>query len=309
MIKLICLFALSAWAALPPPQGKSVRQDGAYEVNEKPLNWFDVEGRLEKRNKLIDESKKTEAPPIVEPQKKVNTQKASIRRSKPKIDSVRVSIASPLKPSGNLPTHYDGIDRSEMKSSDQVVFVPKNASVKLPGVTSGDLFYAVVESRVKASPSLPTPIRALVQSGQMKGGVFIGEATLERELKRVKFDFTKVRAASGQVYNVKATGTALDGSVGLEGEYHTESGKFFLAEMASAAAAGYLDSTINRSQNTLGTYQQEPSLSNSTKNGAVTALSRSADRFAEATRQAPEYTVTEGYQLIKVFVEEDPTEN
>lgn len=296
-----CIFASNmCLAALPPPQGKSIQPGSNYDIHEKPLDWYDVAGRVEKRNRLIDEenkAKSSEAPKV-----------SAIAKKPRKKDSIKITASSAIQKTGNLPSYYEGIDRSEMKASDRVVFVPQNSSVKLLSVKSGDEFYAIVEDEIKASPSVPTPIRATVVSGALKGGFFIGEATLDHELKRILLNFTKVRSRSGQVYAVKATGKAPRGTVGLEGEYHSQSGMFFIAELASATAAGFLDSTINRNQNALGNYVQEPSLQNSAKAGAVTALSRSADRMAEQVRQAPEYTDIEGYQPIKIIVQDDPTE-
>jgi hypothetical protein len=207
-----------------------------------------------------------------------------------------------------LPAFYKNIDRSEFKASDKVVYVPQNSVVKLSSVKAGDLFYAVIDQRIKASPGVPTPLRAMVTSGALKGGFFLGEGTLDLELKRILFSFTRVRSREGKTYGVKAAGLSPEGSVGLEGEYHSQAGTFFLAELASAATAGFLDSTISRNQTAAGGYVQEPSLSNSAKTGAVTALSKSAERMADRAKQAPEYTVAEGYQAIQIIVQEDPTE-
>lgn len=210
----------------------------------------------------------------------------------------------------NLPSYYRGIDRSGAKASDKVVFVPKSSDPRLKGLKSGDIVWAVVEQEITASPSVATPVRATATSGQFKGSYFVGEATLDRELKRVLFSFSKLRLKEADtVYVVKATGLSPQGSVGLEGEYHSQTGKFFIAELASAAAAGYLDSTINRNQTTLGTYVQEPSIGNSGKTAAVTALSKTAERAADAARNAPEYTTVKGYQEIQIIVQEDPVDN
>ena len=100
----------------------------------------------------------------------------------------------------------------------------------------------------------------------------------------------------------------MNGSLGVEGEHHSQAGLFFAGELASATAAGMLDSTINRNQTSFGSYVQEPSLANSTKTGAVSALSKTADRMAEQTRQAPEYTLSKEDFEIKVILQDEPTE-
>lgn len=300
---LLFFIASTSFAGLSPPQGKSLRSDGDYGISEQPLSWWDIEGRLDRRRKLQD----TEAPKSDQKASDVRKVRAQTSSSKSKT-SIAITQSSAIAKTSNLPDYYQDIDRSQMKASDRVVFVPQNGNVKLNGVHVGDTFYATIEQRIKASPSVPTPIRAMITSGSLKGGFFIGEATLDRELKRILLAFTKVRGSDGKAYSVRATGLASDGSVGLDGEYHSQAGAFFVAELASATAAGFLDSTINRSQNAVGNYVQEPSLQNSAKAGAVTALSRSADRMAEQVRQAPEYTEIAGFQSIRVIVQDDPTE-
>ena len=110
-------------------------------------------------------------------------------------------------------------------------------------------------------------------------------------------------------YALKATGLAASGQVGLEGDYHTQEGLFFAAEILTAGAAGYADATTQRNQTLLGTYQTAPTLANASKQGAVTALSKSAERFAERERTAPEYTEIEGGREIQIILEASPTES
>lgn len=220
------------------------------------------------------------------------------------------TIESATTTTTNLPGYYAGIDRAGFEASEKVVYVPKSSDPRLKGLKSGDIVWAVVEQEIVASPGVPTPVRAMAISGSFKGSFFLGEATLDRELKRILFAFTKLRLKDRDaVYSVKAAGLSPHGSMGLEGEYVSQAGKFFIAELASAAAAGFVDSTINRNQTGLGTYVQEPSLANSGKAAAVTALSKTTERTAEAARNAPEYTRIPGYQEIQVIIQDDPVEN
>ncbi len=210
---------------------------------------------------------------------------------------------------GNLSIYYQEIDRSKIQASEKVVFVPKASDLKLKGMRSGDVVWAIVEQEITASPSVPTPVRALALSGQFKGGYFVGEATLDRELKRVLYNFTKFRLKDrDSVYSLRATGLSTSGSIGLEGEFVTSNGKFFAAEFASAAATGFVDSTITRNQTLNGGYAQEPSAANAGKSAAVSALAKTTERMAEAARSAPEYTHIDGMQEIQVIVQEDPVE-
>lgn len=208
----------------------------------------------------------------------------------------------------NLPSYYQNVDRSHFASSERVVFVPKSSSPRLPGINTGDLLNAIVEQSLKASPSVPTPIRAILVSGHHKGALLIGEARLDQELKRVLLTFKMLRIGGDRLYTIQASGLSLAGQIGLEGDYHSETGKFFLAELGSATAAAVADSTIQRSQNIQGNWVQEPSLSNSAKQGVVTSLSRTADRMAEKVRAAPEWTEIPGYQEIKIIITEEPKE-
>lgn len=240
-------------------------------------------------------------------------QKASPpKKRKARKNRIRTSQSAPAAPAlgvTNLPGYLQGVDHSEAEANEKVVYVPKSGNQRLKGLASGDVVLAVVEQEIVASPSVPTPVRAMAVGGSFKGAFFLGEATLDRELKRVCMTFTKLRFKDRDaVYGVKAAALSPKGSVCLEGEYVSQTGKFFLAELASAAAAGFVDSTVNRNQTALGTYVQEPSLTNSGKTAAVQALSKTTERMAEETRNAPEYTRVQGYQEIQVIIQDDPVE-
>ncbi|MGK5087915.1 TrbI/VirB10 family protein [Bdellovibrionota bacterium FG-2] len=196
------------------------------------------------------------------------------------------------------------------EETEDVVIVPeKQTGALLTGLRAGDILVAEIEQSIKASPSVPTPIRARITQGRFRNTFVLGSATFDRELKRVLLVFDKLRLPGAeQSYQLKATGLALSGQVGLEGEHHTDEGVYFAAEVLTTTAAGYADATTSRNQNALGTYQTEPSLSNATKQGAVSALSKSAERFAERARSAPEYTEIEGGRAIQIIIETNPTE-
>jgi hypothetical protein len=179
----------------------------------------------------------------------------------------------------------------------------------MAGVKTGDVFSALIEQEIKASPSVTTPIRAVITEGRLKGYLFIGEAILDKELKRVLLSFGKLRTRANEIYEVKASGLSTKGSIGLEGDYHQDTGKFFVAELAAATAAAMADSTINRSQNAFGNFVEEPGLGTAGKKGITAALSKTADRFADQVRTAPEYTEVSGFQNIQIIVQDEPREN
>jgi hypothetical protein len=234
--------------------------------------------------------------------------------SKPVQDTATVpkQSANPTKaakkPASNLPTYYAGVNRNQFTASQASVFVPPASSPKLRSVEVGDILEALLEQSIKASPSTPTPVRALVTSSKAPGAYVIGTATLDKELKRVLLKFTKLRLRSGEVYSLAATGLSQNGQVGMEGEYHSETGLFMAAEFAAATATGIADASVNRQQNAFGNWTQDPSIGNHLKQGAVSALSNTTKRLSESAATAPEWTQTEANQEIKIIVEEVPTE-
>lgn len=298
-ILTVMLFVWSAWAE-PPKKGRVLCEGAECLSHDVPT------GSVLERADAVDGPRRKigQAAPV--PQAPAPKKKAARK------DRIRTTQAATVTPNAsvtNLPEYLQGVDRSEAEANEKVVYVPKSGNQRLKGLASGDVVLAVVEQEIVASPSVPTPVRAMAVGGPFKGAFFVGEATLDRELKRVCMAFTKLRFKDRDtVYGLKAAALSPKGSVCLEGEYVSQTGKFFIAELASAAAAGFVDSTVNRNQTPLGTYVQEPSLSTSGKTAAVTALSKTTERMAEEARNAPEYTRVQGYQEIQVILQEDPTE-
>ncbi len=231
--------------------------------------------------------------------------------SKSKKTSVKVAKPVAIEMPGNLPAYQTANARAATEASDEIVIVAeKPLGALLPGLRAGDILQAEIEQSIKASPSVPTPVRARVTQGRFRGAFVLGSATFDRELKRVLLVFEHMRLPGNETtYALKATGLAASGQVGLEGDYHTQEGLFFAAEILTAGAAGYADATTQRNQTLLGTYQTAPTLANASKQGAVTALSKSAERFAERERTAPEYTEIEGGREIQIILEASPTES
>lgn len=284
------------------PQGGVAEVAGqASQEVEKEINRIQDENKENKKHIKNGEGERD---------KKSEIGKAKNPKKQPKSSQVDHGDHKNNRELTNLPEYYQGIDRSHIEASEKSVFVPKSGSPKLKGLKAGDIIWAIIEQEVKASQSVPTPVRAIAISGAFKGGVFLGEATLDRELKRVLFSFSKLRPKNNETtYLLKASGLSPQGSVGIEGEYTNQTGKFFIAELAAAAAAGYVDATIARTQNVQGNYVQEPSLGNSGKVAAASALSKTTDRMAENARSAPEYTHINGYQEIQIIIQDDPVES
>jgi hypothetical protein len=223
---------------------------------------------------------------------------------------VKASVPRRPEEPGNLPIYLAAAARSAPENPGQAVVVAdKPIGALLPGLRSGDVLHAELEQSIKASPSVPTPVRARVTRGRFEGAFVLGTATFDRELKRILFTFERLRLRGDDTtYALKATGLAPSGQVGLEGDHRTQEGLYFAGEIVAATAAGFADATTQRTQTALGTYHTEPTLANAGKQGAVQALSKTAERFAERARTAPEYTEIEAGREIQIIVESSPTE-
>lgn len=82
-----------------------------------------------------------------------------------------------------------------------------------------------------------------------------------------------------------------------------------LDKIDELAAAGFADASISRSTNVLGNQTEERSIDTSGKKAIGSALSRTADRFSEKVRAAPEYSILEGPTTIQVLIIEQPRRN
>lgn len=184
-----------------------------------------------------------------------------------------------------------------------VVLPSQKVGRKYPGLKPGMVLSAIVEESLFAFPDSKTPIRAKVIDGRLKGVIFLGEATLERNSKRIVVEFKRlIPKSSNEEYAVQGALLDINGLLGIEGEYKTEEAKFFTAEFLAAAAAGFADASIERGQNAYGNYVDAPTMDTYSKKALGSALSKSAERFAEKVRTAPAYSVLEGPVFVKVTI-------
>jgi len=177
----------------------------------------------------------------------------------------------------------------------------------LESLLPGEMHLARIKQSVLAFNEGKAPVAAHLTDERGRKILLIGEATLEKNSKRILVDFKTARIAnSSELFDFKGVAMDADGNLGLEGNYHSGEPKFFAAELAAAAAAGFADSSVNRSTNAFRNQQEKKSLDTSGKKAIGSALARTADRFAEKVRQAPEYSVLKGPMTIKVLVVEQP---
>ncbi len=208
---------------------------------------------------------------------------------------------------GNLPSEY--LTNKNISIEESPIVLPSNKTgIRFKDLKTGDLITAVVQESLFAFQDSKSPVRALITSGILQGSVLLGEASLERNSKRILIDFKKFRDPFGKdIFQVQAAAMDFKGILGLEGKLVSNEGKFFAAEVIAAAAAGYADSTINRDQNSLGSSVESRSEDTFAKKALTAALSQTAERFSEKLKQAPEYSMLEGPIQIQILILDQPT--
>lgn len=208
---------------------------------------------------------------------------------------------------GNLPNYHLG--RGNYSSENSPVIVPSQTqNLKSNDLLAGEVIRAEIKESIIAFNDVKAPVRAIIKSGKLKGSILIGEATLEKNSKRILVDFKKLRtSANNQNYELLGYGLDSKGILGLEGILVSGEDKYFAAEFLSSAAAGAVDASIERNQNSIGNYVEQPSADTIAKKALVSALSSTTNHFSEKLKKAPEYSVLEGTFEIQVLITEQPT--
>lgn len=216
------------------------------------------------------------------------------------------SKAIPSSGVGNLPLYF--ANRGSFQAEESPVVLPTSrAGILLGSIKLGDVLSAEVKESLIAFNEAKAPIRAVVTEGRQKGAILLGEATLEKNSKRILIEFKRLRAKdSNQSYNLLAYGIDLKGILGIEGKVISGEDKYFTAEVIATAASSYADATISREQNNLGNYVEKPGADTLGKKALSSALSKTAERFAEKLKIVPEYSVLEGPTMIQVLITENP---
>lgn len=237
-------------------------------------------------------------------EKTVQAEKAKETLKKPKKQKALIQLV------GNLPSEYSATNQAFSIEESPIVLPLNKVGLKFGAIKSGDLIQATIQESVFAFQDSKSPVRALITSGELKGSIFIGEANLEKNSKRIQIEFKKFRDPAAQsIFSLQASAMDNKGILGVVGNLVSNEGKYFAAEVISAGAAGYADSTISRTQNLLGSTSEVPSEDTFAKKALTAALSKTADRFSEKLKQAPEYSILEGPVSIQILVIEQPTQN
>lgn len=229
--------------------------------------------------------------------------------SKPKTEA-NTSKKARTYSASNLPAEYLNQSKQVFIEESPVVLPSNRAAIKFKDVKPGDLISAMIQESIFAYNDSKVPVRALITSGNLKGSVLLGEASLEKNSKRIQIDFKKFRDPNTkEIFQIQASLMDEKGIFGIEGKLVSNEKGYFLAELLSAGAAGFADATIARDQNLLGNSIESKSEDTFAKKALTSALSRSADRFSEKLKQAPEYSILEGPVQIQILVLEQPTLN
>lgn len=209
-------------------------------------------------------------------------------------------------PQGNLPSYYAGRNISQIDESP--IVLPTNRQSILNGnLLLGEVVIAEIKESLIAFAEAKAPIRAVIRSGKLKDSVLVGDATLEKNSKRILISFNKLRSGNTN-QGWQLVGNVLDqkGILGIEGKLISGEEKYFAAEFLAAAAAGYADATVQRDQNAFGGYNEKPGTDTFSKKALSSALSKTADRFADKLKSVPEFSVLEGPIEIQVLITEQP---
>ena len=221
-----------------------------------------------------------------------------------------VNHEKPIKPKPTTLTNksLDTITRAwTMIGEGQVTITGQNAADYLTELKGGQIVTAEIPMSVMAFSDGKAPVVATIRSQSGEDFRALGEATVEKNSKRISIEFKKIRrTGSDKVFDLKAQALDRDGTYGLEGEVHTGEVKFFLAELLSAAGAGFADASIHRSTNALGNQVDENSLDTQSKKAVSSAMNKSAEHFAEKLKANQEYVTVDGPLNVRVVILEGP---
>lgn len=213
----------------------------------------------------------------------------------------------PKDEKGNLPSYYSKYSRNPSFGENPVIVPTQLRKQIFSGVRLGDTIPARIDSGLLAFPDSKVPVRAVVTQGPFKGSVFLGEASLEKNSKRIMVQFNRFRPERETTsYSMSGNAYAVDGMLGLEGKHHSGEAKYFTAELIAAFAAGYADSLVEREKTPFGQTIEEPSVANAGRKATANAMSRTADRFAEKTRTASEFVTLTGPVRIDILIQDQP---
>lgn len=196
---------------------------------------------------------------------------------------------------------------SHVVQGNPIVLPSQPVTRSIDTLLPGTIERALISTSVQAFGNSKVPAQAKAIDRNGRDIFLIGNASLEPNSKRILIDFEKaIVSGTDEVFELKAHALDMSGTFGLKGNYVSGEAKYFTAEFLASVAAGFTDASISRSTNVLGNQTEERSIDTSGKKALGSALSRTADRFAEKVRAAPEYSILEGPTTIQVLIAEQP---
>lgn len=196
---------------------------------------------------------------------------------------------------------------SHVVQGNPIVLPSQPVARSIDTLLPGTIERAQISTSVQAFGNSKVSVQAKVTDRNERDILLLGNASLEPNSKRITIEFEKaIVSGTDEVFELKAHALDMSGTLGLKGDYVSGEAKYFTAEFLASAAAGFADASISRSTNVLGNQTEERSLDTSSKKAFGSALSRTADRFSEKVRAAPEYSILEGPTTIQVLIIEQP---
>lgn len=212
--------------------------------------------------------------------------------------------------SSNLPKAYRYRKFSAVETDGRVILPGTKSGIRFGELRPGDVLEAQILESAIAFPDSKAPIRAIVSSGPLKNSVLLGEASLENNSKRILISFSRFRKENDSItFTLSANALDTKGILGLVGNYQSNETRLFAGEFLAAGAAGYADSTVDRTQNSLGNVVETPSASNYAKKALAAAFTRTSNSISEKLKVAPEYSILEGPIQIKIIITDEPKTN
>jgi hypothetical protein len=171
----------------------------------------------------------------------------------------------------------------------------------------GDIFDCMISQDIKAYVGSVSPIKAEVLTGEKKGTIFVGNATMDPKTKDIVVEFNLARNFESRLkHKLKATLHSQSGQLGLKGTFHSKYWQYFFATVISRGAQGYAEATVERNRNVFGTYQEIPNPENAGKTAVAEAASGTTDLIADEMRNLPEFVTKKGPIRTKIFITETP---
>lgn len=211
-------------------------------------------------------------------------------------------------PKGNLPPilirKKSSISMAKRKNPIQF---PELSPINKSGMDVGDILDCMITQDIKAYVGSVSPIRAEVLTGEKKGLIFIGNATMDPKTKNIIIEFNLARdLRENRKHKLKATLHSSTGELGLKGTFHSKYWQYFFATVLSRSAEGYAQASVQRDRNIFGNYQEVPNPQNAGKSAVAEAASSTADLVADRMKNMPEYITKKGPIRTKIFIIETP---